>query len=518
MATDINVTYKASPTLKRFHQDNSFLRGIRGPWGSGKSVGCVNEIVARCVRGDRVVGYVEDTEDPDYGAEIRNCPADEKGIRRARWAIIRNTYGELLSTTIKTWQEWFPEEICPIKQGAPIEGRMKIPGGDGTTNDLELMFLALDRPKDVKKLKSLEVTGIWFNEASEILWEHVEAATARPGRYPRKDKLPKDHKGRTIRQWSGVIMDTNPPDDDHWWYRLAVVDRPEGYAFFDQPPAVLGDGEDDPYRINPDCENLHNQPLGADYWLRMIGGKTHQWIRVNLQNQYGTTAQGKPVHPQFKEYWHVAPTKVAPMRGVPLLCGLDMGLTPACVIGQLAPNGQLRFLDELWVDEKGMGVKQFIRDVVRPHLHVYYSGMKVQAAWADPAGQSRGQSDGMTPFQKANEVGFPLTAAPVKGNALQPRKEALDEFLTKAPDGEPGLLLAPSCSMLRKAYAGRFYYERLQTGGDARYRDYPCKNIYSHIAEAGQYLAVGVLYGYQDPSRPQRRPTSGARKASPAGY
>lgn len=515
---EINIEYTAEPTLKAFHRDNSFFRGVRGPWGSGKSVGCANEIVMRCANGDRVVGYVEDPEDPDYGAEIRNCPAGPDGIRRARWAIVRNTYGELLSTTIKTWQDWFPQEICPTRQGAPIEGRMRLPVGDGTDFELEVMFLALDRPKDVRRLKSLEVTAIWFNEASEILWEHIEAGTARPGRYPKKDRLPKDAAGRTIRQFSCVIADTNPPDDDHWWYKLAVIDQPDGYAFFDQPPAILGDGEDDPYRINPACENLRNQPKGAAYWMDMIPGKDRPWIRVNLQNEYGTTSAGKPVHPQFKEYWHVSPNKLLPMKGLPLLLGLDMGLTPACVIGQLAPNGQLRILDELWVDDRGMGVKQFLRDVVRPHLHVYYPGMTVQAAWADPAGNDRGQSDGETAFQKAQEVGFPLTASPVTGNRLQPRKEALDEFLTKAPDGEPGLLLAPHCSMLRKAYAGRFFYERLQVGGEARYRDYPCKNLYSHIAEAGQYLAVGVLYGYRDVTKPPRRPSGGARKTSTAGY
>lgn len=518
MAQEIKISYDAEPTMQRMHRDHSFFRGIRGPYGSGKSVGCVNEIVKRCLDGDRIVGYVDDPEDPDYGAEVRNCPICTDGIRRARWVVIRNTYGQLSSTTIKTWQDWYPQELCPIRWGAPIEGHMRLPGEDGVAIELEVMFLALDRPQDVAKIKSLEPTAIWINEASEILWETVEAATTRPGRYPRKDKLPKDGQGRTIRQWSGIIADTNPPDDDHWWYDLAVVQRPDNYAFFDQPPAVLGDGEDEPYRINPDCENLCNQPLGADYWMRMIGGKTHQWIRVHLQNEYGTTSEGKPVHPQFREGWHVSTRPLQPMRGLPLLCGLDMGLTPACVVGQLTPSGQLRFLDELWVTEKGMGVKQFLRDVVRPHLNVYYPGMRVQVAWADPAGGQRGQGDGATPFQKAAEIGFPLTSAPVKGNALQPRKEALDEFLTKAPDGEPGLLVAPHCSMLRKAYAGRFFYERIQVGGDSRYRDQPCKNIYSHSAEAGQYLAVGVLYGYQDERQVTRRPSRGARKSSVAGY
>jgi len=33
---------------------------------------------------------------------------------------------------------------------------------------LEVIFLALDRPEDVKKLLSLELTGVWINEAREL--------------------------------------------------------------------------------------------------------------------------------------------------------------------------------------------------------------------------------------------------------------------------------------------------------------------------------------------------------------
>ena len=34
---------------------------------------------------------------------------NEKGIRKSRWAIIRNTNPQLRTTTIKTWLDWFPE-------------------------------------------------------------------------------------------------------------------------------------------------------------------------------------------------------------------------------------------------------------------------------------------------------------------------------------------------------------------------------------------------------------------------
>ena len=82
-----NIVYEPSPTGKMFHRSNAFVRGLMGPVGSGKSVCCVMELLRRAMEQE----------------------ADESGVRRTRWAIIRNTYPELKATTIKTFQAWIPE-------------------------------------------------------------------------------------------------------------------------------------------------------------------------------------------------------------------------------------------------------------------------------------------------------------------------------------------------------------------------------------------------------------------------
>lgn len=82
----------------RFHADDSFVRGIMGPIGSGKSVACVIEIISRA---------------------LRQAP-NQDGVRRTRWAVIRNTYPELTSTTIKTWMDWLPVSQCPIVYSSPL--------------------------------------------------------------------------------------------------------------------------------------------------------------------------------------------------------------------------------------------------------------------------------------------------------------------------------------------------------------------------------------------------------------
>ena len=69
----------------------------------------------------------------------------------------------------------------------------------------EVLFRALDRPADVKKLLSLELTGAWVNEAREVPKAIIDGLQGRVGRYPSMRE-----GGCT---WSGLMMDTNPPPD-----------------------------------------------------------------------------------------------------------------------------------------------------------------------------------------------------------------------------------------------------------------------------------------------------------------
>ena len=54
---------------------------------------------------------------------------------------------------------------------------------DGTTAHVEFLFRALDKPDDIKKLLSLEVTGGWLNEAREIPKAIMDMLIGRLGLY-----------------------------------------------------------------------------------------------------------------------------------------------------------------------------------------------------------------------------------------------------------------------------------------------------------------------------------------------
>ena len=190
--TDLKLDYSTSPTVWKFLQDKSFVRGIMGPVGSGKSYACASEIMLKAVR---------------------QKPSPKDGIRYSRFVIVRNSYPELRTTTIKTWLELFPEHTWGnMRWSPPITHHIKLPSRDKAHGiDCEVIFLALDQPKDVRKLISMELTGAGSNETRELPKAVVDGLTHRVGRYPTK--------GDGGATWRGVWMDPNPMDDDHWWFR-----------------------------------------------------------------------------------------------------------------------------------------------------------------------------------------------------------------------------------------------------------------------------------------------------------
>src|SRR5262245_53469651 len=195
------------PVGQAFLDCEDFVTGIRGPFGSGKSVLCVHKIL-KLVQQQRP----HDVRDAAGNLVSRT--------RYSRWAIVRNTFPELKLTTVKTWLRWVPETLGTFLWSAPFTHHLHYGMPDGTVVDAEIIFLALDRADDVKKLLSLDLTGVWINEAREVAKEIVDACTGRV------DRFPDPEMGGP--SWTGILMDTNAPGEEHWWPIIAGdVDPPE---------------------------------------------------------------------------------------------------------------------------------------------------------------------------------------------------------------------------------------------------------------------------------------------------
>lgn len=238
----VQVTYTAPPTVARFLDSNAFARVVVGPIGSGKSSGCIMEIVRRAL---------EQAPGPD-------------GIRHTRFAVIRNTYPELRDTTRKTFEQWVPPELG-VWHKQEFSFRIRF-----DDVDCEVLFRALDRPDDVKKLLSLELTGAYFNELREIPKEIWDMTQGRVGRFPSK----KDGGA----SWFGVWGDTNPYHEGHWLDELAE-EAPEGFEMYRQPSG-----------LSPEAENVENLPAG--YYARLCAGKDAKWISVYVEGKDATGDEG----------------------------------------------------------------------------------------------------------------------------------------------------------------------------------------------------------------------------------
>lgn len=448
--TERLIAYHASPTLSRFHRSDAFVRGIRGPVGSGKSTGCCWDLFKR-------------------GTEQECGPS---GKRRTRFAVVRNTYRELMDTTLKTWLDWFPEDEVGKFDYQDMTHPVTVEDAE-----IEVMFRALDRPDDVKKVLSLELTGAWVNEAREVPKAVVDALGDRVGRFP----AVKDG-GCT---WRGILLDTNSPDVDHWWFRVAEEDRPEGWEFFAQPPGVIEvHGK---WVTNPDAENLAN--LEPSYYETRAAGKKRDHILIYYANRYGFVSDGRPVYPEFVDNVHVAKVELEPIPDRTLYVGLDFGLTPAAVFGQITASGQWRWIDELVTEN--MGTVRFAGELGRL-LRGRYKDFTTEI-YGDPSGDIRAQTDETTPFQILQ--GRNISAFPAPTNDPVIRREAVAGALTRMIDGQPGLLVSPRCKVTRKGMAGGYAYKRVQVTGDERFHDKPDKNKFSHPCEAGQYMMVGAGEG-----------------------
>lgn len=476
----IDLKYAASPTARQFHASDAFVRGIRGPVGSGKSVACIWEIMKRA---------------------MAQSPAPD-GLRYSRWLVVRNTYGELKETTIKTWDSWFPEHIFGKRsRQPPFEQLVRF-------NDvhLEVIFMALNTDEDTKKLLSFEPTGIWINEAREVPYEIVSKALSRLGRYP-SEKM----GGCT---WSGLIMDTNPPDDRHWWYDMAENDgwrrdpktgdlkpleefpETQRWEFFSQPSGLSAEAENvenlmqtpETLKWDLDKRRKHGQ---ENYYKRMCAGQTEEFVKVYVHGEYGMVVSGKAV---FDGYWnddiHVAQSEINRIEGAEVIVGLDCsGRNPAAVFLQRGPEGKIVVLDEMLCEDTGA---EMFADFLKAFCYQYYKDYDLKF-FGDPAGGWKSQNNEETYFDVLRSRGIKVHPAN-DGLRFAPRREAVISVLTRMVRGKPALLINKNCKWLRQGFNGGYFYKKQKTSSGETVADTPEKkgNRCADVMDAFMYALVGM--------------------------
>jgi hypothetical protein len=447
-------------TLEQYILSKARRTCIMGPLGSGKTN-------ASCWKAFRI---------------MREQEPDALGVRKTRIVAIRNTYPDLFGTTIKDWMDMF-EGLGRFVQGGkePPTHYIKFKLPDGTRVEAEMVFMALDREDHVKKLRGLQATAAWINEMKELPKSIVDMMDSRMGRYP-KDVWP---------TWFGIFGDTNAPDTDHWYYRMAEEIKPKGWSFLKQPGGLIRQSPKHPWVLNPLAENVQNLPRG--YYDGGAEGKQENWIKINYANQYGYVGDGMPIYPDYNDATHCQEFELVP--GLPIHIGLDFGLTPAAIIGQRMTNGQWRWRFEVVTTDTGVGR---FAGILKAFIAANCAGFAIGSITGDPAGDQRqaGDNEERTVFQLLKVNGIECAAAP-GNNDFTLRTESVAKPMRTMIDGAPGFLLHPDCRVTRKGMQGAYKFRRLKIAGDERYESQPIKNAWSHPNEAGQYLMLGAGDGIE---------------------
>lgn len=477
--------YVPSPTivdlLETYNEQK--VTCLLGPIGGGKTVGIIMALISI----------------------MQAQGADNRGRRRTRFAIVRNTRQQLRDSVLKSVHDWLPPNGASILwKETEMTQVITYQLADGTTVYSEWMFRSLDNEDDARKLLSVEYTVGWISEFREIPHQLLTDMRSRMGRFPAMvDGGP---------TWSGVLAESNFPIEGSEWWQMMEVDRPSWLKVLKQPPAMILD----PARVgmyipNPLSENT--QWLPAAYYEDLMEGSTLYWQQSMVLCVYPASLDGKAVYAQtFKRKYHVADESLVTwqMGGLSptLLIGIDQGRNPAAVLCQQQPKGSLFVFRE--AIGTNMGMDRFVDEVLRPILaQKLFVGIPVLCV-LDPAGFAKAQTSDISPADVLQQKGFKVISAPT--NDPSRRIEAVERTMMRVD----GLQIDPSCIELIRGLANDY---RFRTKRDGQLEDRPeKKHPVSDLQDSLQYaclIAGGMAYGrllshHPKPLRTQKAPATAA--------
>jgi hypothetical protein len=448
----IDITFEPPPTGAQLMLSDAFYRMILGPLGSAKTTTLLFELLRR------------------------SCEqaAGSDGVRRTRWALLRQTLSQLKNTVLKDIIQWFG----PIADWKVSESTVWFKFGDVVS---EWILLPLETPEDQKRILSMNLTGAFVSEAIEIDYDLMIAIAGRCGRFP------------AAPTWFGMVLDSNMPTELTAWH-ACVSNPPPEWQIFVQPSG-----------LSPEAENLnwllqtadtlklpldHPERLAAGrrYYQRLSTSTNPAWVKRYVMAEFGPDPSGAAVYSgMFFTAFHCR-DELLVIPGAPLLIGLDLGRDPWAVLGQLDSTSRLLVHEEVAADDIGLRLQlPRLRQVVSGRRYV---GCPVCIVF-DPSGMAKGSYDELTSHDVITSYGFMAMAAP--SNRLAPRLNAVERFMTETRGGTAAMLVNRIlCPKLTVALNGAYRFKYNQIG---EAQPVPEKNQWSHVADAHQYLCMGASGG-----------------------
>jgi hypothetical protein len=439
-------SYFPPPTVEALLLCDWRLQFIFGPLGSGKTTGVLIKLLT--------IAH----------AQIPNA----NGVRKTRFAVVRNTRQQLKDSVLKTVLEWLPPNGKTIRwYETDATLVLDVQLEDGTSLKSEFMFRALDDEKDARRLLSTEYTAAWISEFREIPFGLLTDILSRTGRYP---SVPDGGAS-----WYGVIGESNMCTRGSEWFKFLMLERPAHCAVFIQPSAV-----------GAHAENLIN--LKPDYYTNLLYGKSDNWIQAHIKSEFPDSLDGKAVWGgSYSFERHVGKEILMPSGTNPVIIGCDQGRSPAAVAMQMDLKGKLRILRT--THALGIGMDRFASEYLRPMVTNNFPSQPILVV-IDPAGCAKSQVNDQSPKDVLEAAGFKVMPAPT--NDVERRIAAVDRRFIL----HEGIEISPDCRMLIHSIASEYKYK---TKKDGELEDRPeKKHPYSDLADALQYgtlVAAGDVSG-----------------------
>ena len=462
----MSISYTAPATCADFMNSGAFVRIVMGPVGSGKTTALIMEILRR---------GIEQKPGPD-------------GVRRTRWAIVRQTLSQMKMTILLDMLSWF-------RLFATYKVSEQLVTLDFNDVHIEIYLIPLEEEEDQKRLLSMQLTGCAMNECTELSIDLVSAISGRCGRFP--------SKAEGGASWFGVIGDCNAPTEGSDWWKMMEEDRPHDWQVFRQPSG-----------LSPEAENVENLP--ERYYERLAENPNTDWVRRYVNCEYGEDPSGVAVFRDcFRRSFHTV-EHLEPVMGKTIIVGQDFGRSPCSVICQPDHRGRLLVLEEVLAED--IGLETHVTRSLKPALYAErYSG-HLFAAVGDPAGVAKGNFLEEDSFDVLRRLGIPAFPAPT--NAIESRLAAVEQLLFQQRDGGPAIVIDRSkCPMLVRALNGAYRYARNQAGLT---KPLPEKlHPASDLADALQYVCLvlnaGIVNFIAKRIKPKLK-TPPKRKVSVAGW
>jgi len=416
--------------------------------------------------------------------EAQRIHPGSNGVRRYVLGVWRQKYDNLWKATIPTWWKILPKDLPGSSwNGASPRAAEHVVRFEDNWGPIELIarFRAFGDVADPEDLLGNEMTDAYLNEWSTLPEELFIALVDRVGRDPPPD---------VIKRTGRFFGDSNAPDVTNYTYRDFYESgaehgvTPQGYRLYRQPGG-----------LDPGAENIApNGGMTRDYYENSMRVNANRpwWIKRMVHAKPGYTRAVDPVYPQFDDDRNMAPATLEHYPQIPIMVGVDGGMTPSAVYGQELSSGQLRVLAEIALERGGMrelSVAMLALEAQRFSGCDFATECDPSMVAGDASDDRPGLEEGSDRSRLAAYLGRDVEPSPT--NEPDARWESIRSKIRHTiDDGRPGLLVDPSCKALRRGFNQTYAYRKVQGTND---RGSVQKNADSHPHDALQ--VVGLMCG-----------------------